>query len=102
MMIFMHFAPSPCSYYICAKTMRSEYQQKLEQQQQSGNRHSGPRIVRGGAAGGAAPETPSMRGGGAKLALASPSGTPTVAGGKGNTSGQSSGLLSRLLGGKDK
>lgn len=87
--------------------MRTEYQQKLEQQQHQGSRHSGPRIVRGGAHGAAAPEPVSMRGGGAKLSLSAPgtsSSTITGGGGKSvsNSSTQGSGLLSRLLGGKDK
>jgi hypothetical protein len=78
--------------------MRTEFQQKLEAQP-TPNRHSGPRIMRGGAAqhgDGAGAPPASMRGGGAKLALTAPGAAPAAKGGQG------SGLLSRLLGGKDK
>ena len=84
--------------------MKAEHQAKLEQQATT-NRHSGPRSVRGGAHG----DGPTMRGGGgAKVNLSAPSAPPTISGGgsgKVNGSGnhgEKSGLLSRLLGGKDK
>ena len=81
--------------------MRTEYQQKLEHQQQSSTRHTGPRAMRGGGAavvGGGTNETHAMRGGGAKLSLSSPGNAPVGTSGK----GKESGLLSRLLGGKEK
>ncbi len=100
--------------------MKSEQQQRIETSAQDRQRHTGPRVVRGGAGnastGVSSAEQPvTMRGGGGNNNKLSGLASPTVAApntavsksastvsnnSTGSTSGQSSGLLSRLLGGQ--